>query len=760
VPTIAEARALAAHYYQVGDLGSAEQICRQMLAADPRDVYALHLLGLVAFQAGRAEQAVDLLAQALHLQPGLSVIHNSLGVALTELGRFEEALASLREALRLRPDYAEAYNNHGNAQKKMGRNREAEASYREALRLRPDFVLAHNNLGLVLAEERRAEEALASIGKALQLQPDYAEAHHNRGNVYKRLGRWQDAAASYREGLRLWPDHPQFHNDLGVIQAKQRHFVEAEACFRAAVRLQPANADFLNNLGSALTEQERFAEAEACYREALRMTPDCAETHYNLGFNYAAQGNRDEARPCFEGAVRIKKDYPEAIYRLGVVWAEQGFPDRALDHYRHALALRPDDPAVQSSLLLLYHYRPDYEPAACFAEHLRWGRQFELQGARGAARDPDPSPRQSRDPHRRLRVGYVSGDFCAHVMGRYSEAVIASHDRSQVEVFCYANVHREDAFTRRIKALADHWRSVPGLPDEGVAQLIREDRIDILVDLSGHTGGNRLRVFALRPAPVQVTHCGYPDTTGLAAIDYRLTDPYCDPPGQTERWHIEKVVRLPEAHWCYAPPALPEVNPLPAQEPGAVTFASFNNPAKITGPMLALWARILQKLPRARMVVQCAVGRAGEERVRATLAANGIEAGRLRLLGRESGQAYYHLYHDVDICLDTYPYASCNITADALWMGVPVVTLAGPTCVTRLGVSAIVLAGLEDLVTDSEVAYVETAVRLANDLPRLKELRACLRGRAQGTLGNVERFTRQLEAAYRDMWQTYCKEEG
>jgi protein O-GlcNAc transferase len=749
VATIEEARALAAHYYHVGDLGSAEQICRQMLAADARDVYALHLLGLVAYQAGKAEHAVDLLTQALRLQPGLSVIHNSLAVALTELGRFEEALASLREALRLRPDYAEAYNNLGNALQKMGRNREAEASYRQSLRVRPDFALAHNNLGLALIEQGQAEEALTSLGEALRLQPDYAEAHHNRGNAYKRLGRWQQAQASYREAVRLRPDQAQFQNDLGVVQAKQRHFVEAEASFRAAVRLQPANADFLNNLGSALTEQERFAEAEACYREALGLAPDCAETHYNLGFNYAAQGNRDEARPCFEGAVRIKKDYAEALYRLGVVWAEQGFPDRALDYYRQTLALRPDDQAVQSSLLLLYHYRPEYEPAACFAEHLRWGRQFEGQGAKGEGRDPDLSPLQSRDPDRRLRVAYVSGDFCSHVMGRYSEAVIASHDRSQVEVFCYANVHLEDAFSRRIKTLADHWRSVPGLPDEGVAQLIREDRIDILVDLSGHTGGNRLRVFALRPAPVQVTHCGYADTTGLAAIDYRLTDPYCDPPGQTEHFHTEKVVRLPEAHWCFAPPATPEVNPLPAQEPGAVT--------KITGPMIALWARILKELPRAHMAVQCAVGRAGEERVRAAFAGHGIEAERVRLLGREGGLAYYRLYHDVDICLDTYPYASCNITADALWMGVPVVTLAGPTCVTRLGVSAIVLAGLEDLVTESPDSYGEAAIRLARDLPRLRELRAQLRGRVQRTLGNVERFTRQLEAAYRDMWRIYCR---
>jgi protein O-GlcNAc transferase len=754
--TMAQVRALAAHYYEVGSLGSAEQVCRQMLEADPRDVYALHLLGLVAYQRGRAEQAVDLLGQALRLQPGLSVIHNSLGVALTALGRFEEALVSLREALRLRPDYAEVYNNLGNTLNKMGRRTEAEGCYREALRLRPDFALAHNNLGLVLAEQGRSEDALASIGEALRLQPDYAEAYQNRGNVSKRLGRWQEAEASYKEAVRLRPDQPQFHNDLGVALAKQRRFSEAEAAFRAALNVRSDSADFLNNLGSALTEQQRYTEAEACYREALRLAPDRPETHYNLGFTYAARGKLDEARACYEQALRIKEDYADALYRLGVVCFEQGFPDQAVGYYRKALVLRPDDQAIQSSLLFASHHFAAYDPQDSFAQHRDWGKQF---GPEEGARAEGRGARGDRDPNRRLRIGYVSGDFSTHVMGRYSEAVIAAHDRSQVEVSCYANVHQADEHTRRIQAVADHWRSVVDQPDARVAELIREDRIDVLIDLAGHTSGNRLRVFARKPAPVQVTHCGYPGSTGLAEIDYRLTDPYCDPPGRTERFHVEKVVRLPEAHWCYAPPAhTPPVGPLPAQEPGAVTFGSFNKPAKITEAMIGRWARILRELPQSRMVVQTAVGRAGDERTRAAFARHGIEAERVRLLGREGGEAYFRLYHHVDICLDTYPYTGCNTTADALWMGVPVVTLAGPTCVTRLGVSALVLAGLADLVTETPDAYVETAVRLARDLPRLRELREQLRDRVKRTLANVGRFTRQLEAAYRDMWQAYCKQ--
>jgi predicted O-linked N-acetylglucosamine transferase (SPINDLY family) len=343
-------------------------------------------------------------------------------------------------------------------------------------------------------------------------------------------------------------------------------------------------------------------------------------------------------------------------------------------------------------------------------------------------------------------------------MGRYSEAVIAAHNRRQFEVFCYANVRREDERTRRIKSVADNWRSVVQLSDDQVARLIHDDQIDLLIDLAGHTADNRIRVFARKPAPVQVTHCGYPGGTGLTAIDYRLTDPYCDPPGRTERFHREQVMRLPEAHWCYAPPPTPEVAPLPAREAGAVTFASFGNLPKVTVPMIGLWAEILRALPRSRMLVQTGAGRAGNERVRSAFASHGICEERVTLLPVLKSEAYYRHYGEVDICLDTYPYTGCNTTADAMWMGVPVVTRAGPTCVTRLGVSALVLAGLEDLVTETPKAYVETAVRLAHDLPRLRELRVQLRDRVKRTLGDVERFARQLEAAYREMWLTYCSQ--
>jgi protein O-GlcNAc transferase len=863
--TIDEALGQAAQHYQAGQFALAEQLCRQILQADPAHPYALHLLGLLAFQARRWDDAVACCAAALRVRPDLAEVYNSLGAALMQRNQHADALSSFQEAVRLKPDYADAHHNEGTVYQQMGQWQQAETSYRSALRFRPDFAQAHHNLGALLVVQGRPAEAAASyqaalacwpdyfdahinlgsvlkqmgrleeaescfraalrlrpeladvhsslggiladrgqfpaalecLQEALRLQPTLAGAHTNLGNVLKQMGRTAEAEESYREALRHDPAFHPAHNNLGLLLMVQGKLIEAMACFQEAVRVRPdyhdahANlGDVLkllgrpeeamasyrtslrirpyftqahNNLGVLLAVQGQFAESEEIFRDAVRLWPMSPEPYYNLGIAIADQNRPEEALACYEQALRLRPDYAEALNNTAFIYRQQGRIDEALAYNRKAAALQPDQHYLYSNLLLTLHYPATYDPEAVFAEHVRWAEQVEGRGARGEGRGTDEGRYSDSSPietNRRLRIGYVSGDFREHVMGRYSEAVIAAHDRSQFEVFCYANIRRQDEYTQRIKATADHWRPIFGVSDAQVVELIRGDQIDLLIDLSGHTADNRVTVFAHKPAPVQVTHCGYPDTTGLAAIDYRLTDPYCDPPGKTERYHTEKVVRLPEAHWCYAPPPTPEVAPVPAQEAGVVTFASFNFLAKVTEAMIGLWARILHALPRARMVVQAGAGRTGDERVRAAFARHGIPEERVTLAGKVKSDEYYRRFGEADICLDTHPYAGCNTTADALWMGVPVVTLAGPTCVTRLGASAIVLAGLEDLVTETPEAYVETAICLAQDLPRLRALRGQLRDRVKQTLGNVDRFTRQLEAVYREMWQTYCAGSG
>ncbi len=428
-----------------------------------------------------------------------------------------------------------------------------------------------------------------------------------------------------------------------------------------------------------------------------------------------------------------------------------GFLDEAIACYRKSLALEPQQSAVRSAFLFCLHYASGLTPEEIFHEHLLWSQHHA-----GAASSARPHP-NDRDPDRRIKVGYVSADFCDHVMGMYLEMVLESHDHEQVEVFCYSNTSVSDHLTERLQRLADHWRPIHNLSDEAVEKSIRDDRIDLLVDLSGHTAGNRLPLFTRKPAPVQASHFGYMDTSGLAAIDYRITDAVCDPPGMTERYHTEQFIRLPEILWCYRANLALEVNALPADAAGFVTFGMFNAFPKIIAPAIAAWAAILQRLPRSQLVVLAGISPKADQRLRDAFARHGIGPDRLTLQGKRSRQDYFRLYSAVDLTLDSFPYAGCNTTCDSLWMGVPVVTLAGQTCMSRMGASPLAHLGLGELVATMPEEYVETAVRLAEDLPRLKELRATLRERmSRSTLMNPERFTRQLEEAYRGMWRQWC----
>jgi protein O-GlcNAc transferase len=742
--TIAESLSLALQYLESGQRVAAEQLCRQILQQDAQNAEALNLLGILAYQTGRHDEAAARLEAALALCADDARFHHNMGMVRQRQGRPDEAIASYQRALTLEPNLAQVHNNLGNLYKGRGQAKEALASYDAAIRLAPGLAEAHNNRGNLLAHMGRMEEAEQSCERAVQLRPSLPQPHYNLGLIQARQDRLDEATRSYREALRLWPDYAEAHIALGETLMRLGRLDEAEAHCRQALRLWPDKPLIYNNLGVVLGARGPWADMQV-----FRPGPSGADTFYDPIAAQQAQRIRDEALACHEQAVRMQPDYVDALNNLGNGYLNQGRNDEALACYRKVLAVDPGNRVVHSSLLFAMHHGAPYDPEACFAEHLRWAEKF----GQPSARPPQPV---NRDPERRLRIGYVSADFNAHVMGRYIEVVIAAHDRTHFEIFCYANLRQEDSLTQRVQASADRWRSVMGVSAAQAAAMVRADQIDLLIDLSGHTADNRLDIFALKPAPVQVAHAGYPDTTGLTVIDYRLMDPYTDPPGRTERFHTEKIVRLPEAHWCYAAPITLEIAPLPARQPGAVTLGSFNTLAKVTEPTIAVWARILHALPQALLLVQTGAGSAGDARVRAAFAKHGVGPERVTLTPRLGSEAYFRRFGEVDICLDTYPYTGCNTTADALWMGVPVVTRAGPTCVTRLGVSAIVLAGLEDLVTESPEAYVETTVRLAQDIPRLRELRQQLRDRVKKTLGNVPRFTHQLEAAYRDMWHSYC----
>jgi len=426
---------------------------------------------------------------------------------------------------------------------------------------------------------------------------------------------------------------------------------------------------------------------------------------------------------------------------------KQGQADEGIANYRKALQLQPDNARAFSNLLFGLQNLSTCPPVELFDEHLRYAERFE------APLKPFWQPHgNSRDPERRLKVGYVSGDFCNHVVALFFEPILAGHDKSKFEIYGYYNNNQFDSHTEWIAAHMDHFLVCHTLSDEQLAERIRADGIDILVDLAGHTANNRLLVFARKPAPVQCTYIGYPGTTGLSAIDYRISDPWQDPVGLTERYHSETLVRL-LGGMAFAPdPASPEVNELPALHSGQFMLACLNNLSKVNPAVIALWSRILRALPQARLMLGNVTDDSIRQRLLDLFSQNEIGPERLILQTRVPMADYLALHHQIDRALDPFPYNGGTTTMHSLWMGVPVITLAGDHAVSRLCAAHLSRVGLDEFITHSEDEYLQCAIRFANDLPALNQVRQSLRARMSASACDPAAITRQLEAAYREMW--------
>lgn len=755
--SIPEAFHAAILHHKNGRMKEAEVIYRQILAAQPHHADALHMLGLIASQVGRNDVAVDLIRKAISFAPNRTEFHYNLGNALGELGWLDGAVAAYRRILELRPDMAQAHGNLGKVLRQLGHSDEAVAAFRRALELKPDYALARNNLGVALRDKGRLEEAAAEFRRALYFQPGDADTHKNLANVLREQGCLDEAIAEFRRALQLMANDAGAHYGLGTALLDRGEIDQAVSEFRRALQLKPDFAEAHTDLGTGLREQGHLEEAVAEYRRALELKPNYPLAHNNLGTALADRGHLQEAVAAFRRALELKPDYATAYKNLGFALQNQGYLDDAIIAYRRALQLQPGFADAHTCLLYCLHYLPDSDPNEIFREHCGW------QELHGRPLEKFRQPHSNLpDPARRLRVGYVSADFRKHSVAFFLESLFAAHDREKVELFCYADVLREDAFTERFRQYAAQWRSITGMGDEQVANLIRTDSIDILVDLAGHTAHNRLRVFARKPAPVQVSYLGYPNTTGLSAMDYRVTDADADPPGSMDHLHTEQLVRLPDSAWCFRPfDESPPVAERPAVSTGGIVFGCFNARPKITEELVTLWARLLRQVPGSRLLLKIAgvSEPTAQDRMRELLAKGGVERERLELMGRTpTTSEHLAVYGRVDIALDTFPYHGTTTTCEALWMGVPVVTLAGKTHASRVGVSLLHNIGLEDLIAHSREQYVEIAVKLAGDVARLAQLRATLRTRmAASPLMNAPQFARNMEGAYRRMWSEWCR---
>lgn len=786
MPTLHEILTGALQQHQAGNLHLAETQYRQVLALDPRQPDALHLLGMLAHQTGHSDSALQLIREAIHVQPENAQFHNNLANVLAGQNRWVEAAASYREAIRLQPGYFEAYYNLGIALAAQQLQTEAITAYQQALRLRPTFWQASNNLGLTLLEVRRLEEAreayqqalsyspdcavlLLNLGKVLQelgalvdaercqeealrLQPDLAEAHFNLAEIFQAQQRPEEARAHAREAVRVRPNDADGLYKLGHLLAGQGDQTAAIASYEEALRLRPDHAEAHVNLGNLLASRDQFDAAVSHFRDALRLKPERFEAHGNLGNSLLAQGDVAGAMVAYRAALHLRPDFANAHYGLGQAYGLTGNLPAALAHLREALRFQPDDAEIRSTLLFYLCHDPRVTREELDAEHRLWGTIHGRTEARAHVND--------RTPARRLRVGYVSADFRGHAAAPFIESLLTGHDPEQVDVFCYANVARPDETSRRFQALAPHWRSISDLNDRDFREQVLADRIDILVDLSGHTRGNRLTAFAQRPSPVQVTYLGYPYTTGLRAMDYRLTDAILDPPEEPSGC-VEELIRLPEGVACYTPPGeAPSVGPLPALRTGRFTFGCLHKLAKLNDAVLDTWCRVLQRLPATRLVVlRNTLSESIQQDLLRRFFERGIEAQRVELrqaVARERG-GYLHHYGEIDFALDTFPWSGHTTACESLWMGVPLLTLYGERQTGRMAASVLTAVGLPELIAATRDQFVSRAVQWTEDWDRLARLRARLRDRVRGSsLCDAPRFARALEAAYREMWRQWC----
>jgi protein O-GlcNAc transferase len=638
-----------------------------------------------------------------------------------------------------------------------GQLSEAEAIYRQILAREPACAEALHWLGVLAAQCGQLGQAAALIEQAIHINPTSPDYHNNLGEALRATNRFDEAVSAYQRALALRPDFAVAYDNLGSALQEQRKLDQAIKAFRDALAIDPEYAQAHNNLGIALQIQGDLKGAIAAFQRALALKPDYAEACNNLGVALQDDGKPSDAIPLLRRALDILPESAQVRYNIGNAWHAQGRLEEAIAAYRQALSLDPTHARAHSNMLLCMHYRADIDPQALFAEH----RQWDAQQACSLAKAVQPYV-NDRTPGRQLRIGYLSPDFRSHSVAHFIAPILATHDPNSFAIICYADVPRPDSVTTYLRSLAGEWRDIADLSDAQVVERIREDKIDILVDLAGHTGQNRLLVFARKPAPVQVTYLGYPNTTGLSTMDYRLTDPVADPPDQTERWHSEKLVRLTNGFLCYQPPeAAPPITALPARSAGHVVFASFNNASKINSRVGAVWAQILRALPQSRLVLKAMrLTDAGtRQRLLDLFEAHGLSRERIEMLGPiAADNEHLRVYQRVDIALDPFPYNGTTTTCEALWMGVPVVTLAGETHAGRVGASLLSTLQLPELIAQDSETYVRIALELARDLKKLETLREGLRERvASSRLTDARTFSRQLEEAYRLMWRTWCE---
>ena len=753
-PTSAECTQLL-DLFNARDYAAGENLARALLKRYPEAGFVWLVLGTILKADGR--DGLPALQMAATLLPEDADAQFNLAKTLKDIGRLDEAAAAYHRATRIRPDFAGAHNNLGNTLRELGRPEEAAESYLNALRLIPDYAEAYNGLGITYKDLGRLEDAVASYRHASRIKPDYAETYGNMGNALFELGRLEEAAASYDRALQSAPQYAEAHNGLGVTFTKMGRLNDADASLRRALLSKPDYAEAHGNLAYALYELGRLDEAEASYRMALNIDPRNAGAQHSLGHILQKLGRLEEAEASYRQALSIDPDCPRAYGDLGNALWELGRIDEAEASYRREATLNQSDPKARSNHLFAFACSNHYSSQEFFAEAVQWETGI-LNADERASAHTRVFVRANRNS-RRLRVAYVSADFREHAVSHFIEPVFSSHDKKRVETFAFFAHGMEDAISNRLRGLVDHWQSIAYMSDESARAHIEQQQIDVLVDLSGHTAYNRLGIFARRAAPVQVHFLGFFATTGLSEMDYWIADPVALPLTE-DRYYSEEIWRLPRV--CVAYPGrddAPAIRWQPAAD-GSVCLGSFNQLRKTTQASLRLWAEILHALPEATLLLKTKEFELAANRrsIADAMKGHGIAPDRVELVGATPDwHSHMSLYNKLDVALDPVGnQGGCTTSCEALWMGVPVVTLMGQPIGQRMTTS--ILDAIEHLEwkAETELEYLDKVVALARNIELRREFRFAQRARiANSPLCDVAALTTSLEDAYEQMFDRW-----
>lgn len=740
----------AVQFYQAGDLPKTEQALRQILGSNARHAPSLHLMGIIALDLQNYEVAEGFVSAALTAQNNNPSFYLTMGRILNRQDKKEDAIEYYKMAIALKPDFTDALNNLGTIFLSLKKMEEASDIFEKILKNNPRDVNALCNMASILYQQDKYQESLSYALKALAIDPDRPEIKYDTAIALVELNKPDKALPLLLEFMAQRPDHVDALLKTGNIYRKKGNFDEALSLYSRVLALEENE---LAHVGIATTyiEQKRHEEALLFTESASKKFPNSARLSNFLGSIYDRFSMYHEALACYDRAIEIDPMIADTYSNKANTLKQLGHLDQAIETQRKAISIAPLS-WIYSNILLTMLYASSVTPEDIAETAREFGNKVadHLQRNRPFTND--------KNPDRKLRIGYVSPDFRNHAV-RYFLSPIYLQDKENFEIFAYSKTEYEDAITEKLKQHFDHWRDIRELTPDEAADLIEQDKVDILVDLAGHTANNGLMIFARKPAPVQVTWLGYPATTGMKAMDYKITDGNLDPEGMTESLHTEKLWRLPDIFCAYTPheksPSV--IDHPPFEDNGYITFGCFNNFSKVTDTVLQTWARIIKQAPNSKLMLE--ISGIEDDKIRTDIekriAECGIPKDRL-ILEANRKENQFVLYNKIDIALDPFPAVGGTTSMDTLWMGVPFVTLAGKHFMSRMGITILKNAGLPELIAQNLDEYVALAVDLATDQEKLRATRHNLRERvAASPVMDQKRFARSMEDAYRQMWRIW-----